>query len=234
MRKASLAILFVTMLAAPLLAQDWTYDEDNEIYQNCELIDLLKATHGQVDVMKFADGDTMSLAFFLDRVFGACAEWNRGEASDEFDDTPAEPETELEISAVLEDHEVYSIDEADCSVMAKDRFDEDLNVSIAGAEHEDVAVAVYLPGTTQALDMPNVNTHEAELLGVSVPTRVEWAVGRNFPLGRYTVDIVIKDDAYRFQWLRRGRAVNTIVVTCVDTDVMAAFADELTAETDED
>lgn len=234
MRKASLAVLILTLLAAPLLAQDWQYDEANEIYQNCELIDLLKETHGEADVMKFADGDTMSLAFFLDRIFGACAEWNRGEASDDFDDTPAEPETELEISAVLEDHEVYSIDEADCSVMAKDRFDEDLNVSIGGAIQADIAVAVYLPGTSQALDMPNVNTHETEILGVSVPTRVEWAVGRNFPLGRYTVDVNISEDAYRFQWLRRSRAINTIVVTCVDSSVMEAFADELTAEEDDE
>ncbi len=78
--------------------------------------------------------------------------------------------------------------------------------------------------------MPNVNTHETEMLGVSVPTRVEWAVGRNFPVGRFTVNVRINKDAYRFQWLRRSRAVNTIVVTCVDSAVMAAFADELRAE----
>lgn len=234
MRNASLALLIVAILAAPLLAQDWQYDEASEIYGNCELIDLLKETHGEAAIMKFADGDTMSLAFFLDRVFGVCAEWNRGEASDDFDDTPAEPETQLDISAVLEDHEVYSIDEADCSVMAKDRFDEDLNVSIAGAKQENITVAVYLPGTSEPLDMPNVNTHETELLGVSVPTRVEWAVGRNFPLGRYTVDVHIGDDAYRFQWLRRERAVNTIVITCVDSAVMDAFAEELTSESDDD
>ena len=59
-------------------------------------------------------------------------------------------------------------------------------------------------------------------------------MGRNFPLGRYTVDVHIDEDAYRFQWLRRSRAVNTIVVTCVDSAVMEAFADELTAESDED
>ena len=117
--------------------------------------------------------------------------------------------------------------------MAKDRFDEDLNVSIAGAKQEEVTVTVYLPGASQALDMPNVNTHESEVFGVSVPTRVEWAVGKNFPLGRYTYDVHIRDDAYRFQWLRRGRAVNTIVVTCVDSAVMGAFADELTAEDDD-
>ena len=234
MYKLFSTLIVICLAAGALAAQDWTYDENNEIYQNCELIDLLKESHGEVEVMKFPDGDTMNLAFFLDRVFTVCAEWNRGEASDVFDDTPAEPEAELEISAVLEDHEVYSIDEADCSVMAKDRFDEDLNVSIGGAQHEDISVAVYLPGSSQALDMPNVNTHETELLGVSVPTRVEWAVGRNFPLGRYTVDIHISGDAYRFQWLRRNRAVNTIVVTCVDSAVMEAFADELTAEADED
>ena len=234
MSKLFAALIVVFLVGSAVAAQDWAYDEANEIYQNCELIDLLKAEHGEVDVMKFADGDTMNLAFLLDRVFAACAEWNRGDASDTFDDTPAEPETEREISAVLEDHEVYSIDAADCSIMAKDRFDEDLNVSVSGANQEDIAVAVYLPGTSQALDMPNVNTHEAEVLGVRVPTRVEWAVGRNFPLGRYTVDVHTSADAYRFQWLRRSRAVNTIVVTCVDSAVMDAFADELTAEADDE
>ena len=194
---------------------------------------MLKEAHGNAAIMRFADGNTMNLAFFLDRIFGACAEWNRGEASDAVDDTPAEPETDLEISAVLEDHDVYSIDQADCSVMAKDRFDEDLNVSIGGANQERIAVAVYLPGTRQPPDMPNVNTHATELLGVTVPTRVEWSVGRNFPLGRYNVDVHINEDAYRFQRLRRSRAVNTIVVTCVDAAVMGAFADELRGESDD-
>lgn len=232
MRYKTLALLVVAVFTAPLLAQDWAYDETNEIHQNCELIDLLKAAHGDTAIMRFADGNTMNLAYFLDRIFGACTEWNRGEVSDAFDDTPAEPESDLEVSAVLEDHDVYSIDEADCSVMAKDRFEEDLNVSIAGANQENIAVAVYLPGTREPLDMPNTNSQEAEVLGVTVPTRVDWAVGRNFPLGRYTVDVSINDDAYRFQWLRRSRAVNTIVVTCVDADVTAAFADELRAEAD--
>ena len=178
---ASLMILF--LVAGAVAAQDWTYDEANEIYQNCQLIDLLKETHGEAEVMKFPDGNIMNLAFFLDRVFTACAEWNRGESSDEFDDTPAEPETQLEISAVLEDHEVYSIDEAHCSVMAKDRFDEDLNVSIAGAQHEEVAVAVYLPGTSQALDMPNVNSHEAEVHGRQRADEGRMGDGAKLPPG---------------------------------------------------
>ena len=234
MNKLFAALMIVSLAASAAAAQDWAYDEDNEVYQNCDLIDALKEEHGEAAIMKFADGDSMNLAFFLDRVFGACVAWNRGDASDSFDDTPAEPETERELSAVLEDHEVYSIDDADCSVMAKDRFDEDLNVSIAGAIQENIRVAVYLPGTKQALDMPNVNTREAEFLGVIVPTRVEWAVGRNFPLGRYTFDVHINSDAYRFQWLRRDSAVNTIVVTCVDSAVEAALADELTAESDDE
>ena len=234
MKTFQITILICLLMAAPAVAQDWQLDEDHEVYQNCELIDLLKEEYGEVDIMKFTDGNTMNLAFFLDRVFSSCAEWNRGSASDAFDDTPAEPETELEVITALEDHDVYSIDEADCSVMAKDRFEEDLNVSLTGAEQGDMSVDVYLPGTTQPLDMPNVNSYEAEILGVSVPTRTEWAVGRNFPLGRYTFDVHLGDDSYRFQWLRQNRAVNTIVVTCVDPSVEAAFAEELTAESDDD
>lgn len=234
MKAFQISILICLLLAAPAVAQDWQYNEDHEVYHNCELIDLLNEEYGEVDIMKFADGDTMNLALFLDRVFSSCAEWNRGSASDAFDDTPAEPETELEVIAALEDHDVYSIDEADCSIMAKDRFEEDLNVSLTGAEQEDMSVDLYLPGSAQPLDMPNVNSYEAEIMGLSVPTRTEWAVGRNFPLGRYTIDVHLGDDSYRFQWLRRSRAVNTIVVTCVDSAVEEAFADELTAETDDE
>ena len=230
MRWYILVFLVGLVAIASVTAQDWQYDEDNEVYQNCALIDVLKEAYGDETIMKFADGDQMTVAFFLDRVFALCAEWNRGDASDTFDDRPAEPETALEVSAVLEDREVYSIDAADCSVMAQDRFEEDLNVSLAGAIQEDISVAVYLPGSSQALDMPNVNTYEAEILGVKVPTRVEWAVGRNFPLGRYTFDVQIEEDSYRFQWLRRNRAVNTIVITCVDAAVEDAFAEELTTE----
>lgn len=234
MRRLILVFLVGLTAVTSLTAQEWQYDEDNEVYQNCALIDGLKAAYGDENIMKFADGDVMTVAFFLDRVFVLCAEWNRGDASDTFDDTPAEPETELEVIAVLEDREVYSIDAADCSVMAQDRFEEDLNVSLAGATQEDIRVEVYLPGSNEALEMPNVNAHEAEILGVTVPTRVEWAVGRNFPLGRYTFDVHIVEDSYRFQWLRRSRAVNTLVITCVDSAVEDAFADELTTEASDD
>ena len=210
MQRLILILMMGLVSAAGVWAQDWRYDEENDLYYNCALIARLKADFGEEDIMKFPDDDLMTLNYFFDRVFATCAEKDWGGAAGEFDDTAAEPERELEVIAVLEDHEFYSIDEADCSVSAQDRFDEDLNVSLAGAQQDSMSVDVYLPAARKPLDMPHVNNYEIEVYGVELPVRTEWAVGSHFPLGRYTFDVHIADAGYRLQWLRRDAAVNTI------------------------
>ena len=216
MKRLFLILLIGLISTVVVWAQDWQFDEENEIYYNCELIVRLKADFGEENIMKFPDDDLMTLTYFFDRVFSTCAEMDRGGTAGEFDDTAAEPESELEVIAVLDDHELYSIDEADCSVSVKDRFEEDLNVSLAGMEQDSMSVDVYLPGASAPLDMPHENNYEIEVYGIALPVRTEWAVGRNFPLGRYTFDVHVEDESYRFQWLRREAVVNTIVVTCVN------------------
>ena len=124
----------------------------------------------------------------------------------------------------------YGIDEAGCSVSAQDRYEEDLNVSLAGAQQDSMSVDVYLPGASEPLDMPHVNNYEIEVYGVEVPVRTEWALGSHFPLGRYTFDVHIADASYRLQWLRREAAVNTIVVTCVDDSPLDADENAVLAE----
>ena len=186
-------------------AQDWQYDEENDIHHNCELIAKVKEEYGDEQLIKFSDDDHMTLAFFFDRILSTCTETSQAADPGEFDDTAAEPESELEVIAVLEDHELYSIDEADCSVSVKDRFEEDLNVSLAGVEQDSMSVDVYLPGASAPLDMPHENNYEIEVYGIALPVRTEWAVGRNFPLGRYTFDVHVEDESYRFQWLRGER-----------------------------
>ena len=230
MRRLILILLIGLVSAAAVWAQDWRYDEENELYYDCALIARLKADFGEAHIMKFPDDDLMTLNYFFDRVFSICAEMNRGAAAGTFDDTAAEPESELDVIAVLDDHEFYSIDEADCSVTVKDRFDEDLNVSLAGAQQDSMSVDVYLPGASEPLDMPHVNNYEIEVYGMALPVRTEWAVGSNFPLGRYTFDVHIADASYRFQWLRREAAVNTMVVTCVDLAQVEDDTDAVMAE----
>ncbi len=225
----ALALISLAALGA-LSAQEWQYDEENEIYYNCSLVARMKADFGEENIMKFPDGDLMTWHYFADRVFSTCADFNRGGDAGQFDDTAAEPTSELQIVAVLDDHEFYSLDEADCSVSVKDRFEEDLNVSLAGAQQDSMSVDVYLPGASEPLDMPHVNNYEIEAYGVEVPVRTEWALGSNFPLGRYTFDVHIADASYRLQWLRREAAVNTIVVTCVDDSPLDADENAVLAE----
>lgn len=222
-------MFFVLMLALlPALTatgQDWRYDSAAEAHLNCSLIAMLKAEYGAENIMKFPDGDLMTLAYFIDRVFTACAKSIEAGALQPFNDEPAEPETDLEISAILEDHGFYSLDEVGCSVKVTNRFDEDLNVSLAGAYQDDMSVDIYSPGESQALTLPNVNRYEAGIAGLTLPARTEWATGNSFPLGRYTFDIEVFDHSYRFQWLRRDAAVNTIVLTCLHMVDESEFED---------
>lgn len=222
--------LMCLLLTKPVSAQDWQYDEDNDLYHNCDLVASVKEAFGADNLMRFPDGNYMTMAYFLDRVFASCAVMNRAESVGEFNDSAAEPETELAVIAVLDDHETHSIDAADCSVSARDRFDEDLNVSLAGVNQESMSVDVYLPGASEPLDMPHVNSYETEVYGVALPVRTEWALGRYFPLGRYTFDLHIHDQSYRFQWLRRDEAVNTIVVACLDPTSEEATENGILAE----
>ncbi len=229
MNRLIIVLLMVLITVATGSAQDWRYDEEKDIRHNCDLISRINDEYGQENIMKFPDGDHMNLAYFFDRVFPTCAERNRGGAAATFDDTAAEPETDLEVIAVLDDHELYSIDAVDCSVSLKDRFEEDLNVSLAGSQQDKMSLDVYLPGESQAFEMPNVNTYEVVAYGVELPVRTQWAVGNNFPLGRYTFDAHIYGNSYRFQWLRRDEAVNTIVVTCVELTTEADDEGDVTA-----
>ena len=103
-------LIFVAMICLAALgavsAQEWQYDEENEIYYNCSLVARLNADFGEENIMKFPDGDLMTWHYFADRVFSACADVNRGGDAGQFDDTAAEPESELQIVAVLDDREI--------------------------------------------------------------------------------------------------------------------------------
>ena len=71
-------ILLTGLISTAVWAQNWRYDEENELYFNCELIASLKADFGEEDILKFADDDLMTLTDFFDWSFSTCAEMDRG------------------------------------------------------------------------------------------------------------------------------------------------------------
>ena len=151
-------------------------------------------------------------------------------AAGEFDDTAAEPESELEVIAVLDEHEEFTLFDVGCSVRVADRFDENLNLSLAGQRREETSVDVYLPGESEKIEMPNVSHEVVNVYGIETPIRNEWVERDSFPLGLYRFDVHIGDSTYRFEWQREDDAVNTIIVNCLELKADGDFDVELTGE----
>ena len=227
MSRITTVILILCCAATTALAQDWLYDENIDGHYNCELVRYLFAEYGDEDFMKMGDDFVRTLGDVLVMLSSVCLdEADRvlilGKPSETEEEggelfyRVEETEVDGDIIAVLEDNEIYSIDEADCSVTLQDRFEEDLNVSLAGMQQDSMSVDVYLPGESVAIDMPYEHEYEVEAYGVTVPVRTVWAEQDSFPLGRYRFDLYLQDSIYRFEWLREDQAVNTIVVMCID------------------
>ncbi len=226
MKRLILLLMMALFSALLVRAQDWQYDEENELYFNCALIADLKADFGETSIVKFADDDQMSVAEIFDWSFEVCAQTAGVEVAAESDDAA----TALDVIAVLADGEEFTLFDVGCSVRLADRFEENLNVSLAGHRREETAVDVYLPGESEKLDMPNVNHEEINVYGVETPIRNEWGEGDSFPLGLYRFDVHIGDSTYRFEWQREDEAVNTIIVNCLELQADGDFDVELTAE----
>ncbi|MCY3779223.1 MAG: hypothetical protein OXG78_02850 [Chloroflexi bacterium] len=226
MKRLFLALLMALISTMAVWAQDWRYDEENELYFNCALIAGLKADFGEEDILKFADDDRMTVAEFFDWSFETCAEMDGDDAAGESDDAASEPE----VIAVLADQEEFTLFDDGCSVRVADRFEEDLYVSLAGSRRGETSVDVYLPGESEKIDMPNVGHEEVNVYGIETPIRNEWVEGDSFPLGLYRFDVHIGDSTYRFEWQRADEAVNTIIVSCLDLKADSDFEVEVTAE----
>lgn len=228
MKRLFLMILMGLVAAAVVWAQDWRYDEENELYFNCELIANLKADFGEEDIVQFADDERMTLTAFFDWSFTTCAAMANDEADGLVDDAAAESETELDFVAVLGDREEFTLLDVGCSVRVADRFEADLYVSLAG-RREEIKVDVYLPGVSEKIEMPNVSHENVNVYGVETPIRNEWVEGDSFPLGLYRFDVHVSGSTYRFQWQRQDEAVNTIIVSCLDLRADGDFDVEVTA-----
>ena len=230
MKKTAAVVLVLLALTGVISAQDWRYDEENELYFNCALMSELKADFGGESIVKFADGELFALADFLDWSFAVCAEMHEGGAAGELDIAAAEPENDSEVIAVLADHEEFTLFDVGCSVSVADRFEANLNVSLAGRRREESSVDIYLPGESEKIDMPNDRHEEVNIYGIETPIRNEWVEGDSFPLGLYRFDVHIGESSYRFEWRREDEAVNTIIVSCLDLKAEGDFDVELTAE----
>ena len=244
-------LLFLSMtLIAPVAvwAQDWQYDEASGAKFDCALVDELLSEHGEKIFLQFDDGSTETFAWFAATVFGACSLIDNAENDVE----PASVElqsgaeadmgapaanmsgSETAITAVLNDRELYSIADDECTVIVSDHYDADLNVLLIGEMQDSMSVDVYLPGESEPIAMPHVFDDEVSVVGLSAPTRVEWVERDSFPLGVYTFDVRYFDEFYRFKWTREDKAVNTVVLTCIidfpemrelDAAVVARLAD---------
>lgn len=226
MNRLIIMLLMAMFSSMVVWAQDWQYDEENELYFNCELIASLKADFGELSILKFADDDHMTVAEFFDWSFEVCAEMDTVAAAQAYDDGEAEDQ----VIAVLADGEEFSLIDVGCSVRLADRFEENLNVSLAGHRWEETSVDVYLPGESDKIEMPNVNHEDINVYGVETPIRNEWVEGDSFPLGLYRFDAHIGNSTYRFAWQREDEAVNTIIVSCLELKADGDFDLELTAE----
>lgn len=212
---AVLTWCLLLMVTSAALAQDWQYDEDSGAHHNCQLIAEVRAEYGDEELIAFSDDERLTLAYYFDRVFSTCAKMDSGGAADELDDTAVEPESALEVIAVLYDHDIHVLEDADCNVMLKDRFESNLNLSFVGMRLANMSAELYLPGAMDPIEMPHRDEYVIELSSFDLPVRNEWTAGDSFPLGVYLLDVYIEGESYRFEWQRDDKSVNTVVLTCV-------------------
>ena len=138
----------------------------------------------------------------------------------------------IEVTAVLDDHSVYSVADDVCTVTVSDHYETDLNVLRVGSAIDQTSIKVYLPGESQAIAMPHSYTNEVEAYGEEIPIHVIWAERDSFPLGRYSFDVQVLGETYRFEWEREDSAVNTIAVFCSELEAEAAPDAEPADESD--
>lgn len=230
MKRLILILMMALFSAVMMRAQDWQYDEAHNLFFNCGLIARLKTDFGERNIIRFSDDDQMTLKAFLDQFMSGCADQGIGDAGGANDLGAAEAEGESAIVAVLEDGDEFTLADVGCSVRLADRFDANLNVSVAGTRREETAVDVYLPGESEKTELPNTDHEVVNVYGIETPIRNEWVERERFPLGPYRIDVHIREATYHFKWLREDEAVNTIIVNCLDLKADGEFEVDVSVE----
>ena len=217
MNRAGLLLLILLILPAPIHAQDWRYDEAFDVTYSCVVIAKLVAAHGDDPMMLRADGEISSFEEVTATLFPICHEDAESFAAPAATGRrKSKRADEPSITALLRDHQTFTLFDLSCSVSVTDRFEEDLSVVLAGDWLDFISVDIYLPNQSTAIDMPNIEAREINVYGMLTPLRTQWAAGDSFPLGAYTIDVHVFDQTRRLQWLREDEAVNTIIFNCHD------------------
>ena len=219
-------VLLILLVAAPLRAQDWRYDEAFDATYNCKLITELVAEYGGEPLYRHEDGHISEFRAFVAAQFPECqSDGGRSRAGRR----KAKAEADDGIVAVLRDHQVFTLFEPGCSVNLSAGFEGGLAVVKAGDRLDELSVEVFLPGESAAIAMPHSDEDETTVYGVKMPLRRMWAEGDSIPLGDYALHLRIFDESYRFRWQREDDAVNMIVVNCLDLAPEGEFGVEFTA-----
>ena len=231
MKTLLITILAYLVAASTILAHDWQHDEEVGATYDCEVIEAVAEQFGDIDFMQLENGGFAKFGPILQSIFTVCPFWVESEAATATarEDKPEpEADSDIEVLALLNDNELYSIEGPNCNVVLMERADTNLAVSFAGSWQDRVSIEVHLPGTSEAVAMPNVHEYEMEANGITFPVYTAWAKPGDYPLGRYIFYLHIDDTTYPFGWLRQDEAVNTITVTCVELAFHGLTEAELT------
>ena len=238
--KRLIAILMICAVAVTAAsAQDWQYDAESDFNINCTLVNTLHDEFGEENIMMRNDDFFLTFSEMLLMLYSQCLpEEDRvitlGDGPDSDDEgessvvTDALADTatlsggddidEIDVTTELQDGQMFSLPDVDCSITVADRFEEDFNVIITGEPQTSASVDVFLPGETQALELEYAHRRSVNVMGLDVPTRTEWAERESFPMGLYSFDVHVDDETFRFQWERKDEAFNTVVLICLGSE----------------
>lgn len=204
--KKLIAVAMICVAALGVVsAQEWQYDEENDLNYNCELISTLKDEAGAESLIRTEEGEQQSLAGFLDYVFPVCTRSDSLRLAELIDSE------EEEWIVVLYDKVSHEWGEPECSILIDDFYDEHFTFIFSGHRLDGLALDVYLPGDDEAVNMD----HVVEDMVRGVPVRYEVLGGDEFPLGQYVFDVHVDDDIYHFLWDRTDKAMNTLSLSCL-------------------
>ncbi len=229
------ALMLILMLTGLAAAQDWRKDPASTRSYNCDLVDALAEEYGSENILQSDSGEVTALTEFLFTLFPECPRWDDIPATERVaaDGRLAEliESDELEGIRVLVENTTLEWGDPACSIMVDDFNETDFNVLTGGHSLDGIQVDVYLPGTTEPVEMDVVKT---DVTRSGLPIRQAWLEGDDFPLGEYLFEVHIDGETSHFIWLRNDNAMNTFSLVCPDRPISsgAESAPAMTAGAD--
>ena len=231
--KKPFALLMICLFAVSWAsAQDWQADDELTARYNCDLVHALIEDYGDQNILQTAPNSFVSLSNFLDSLFPKCLERQID------DDAAALAATQTEtainesgdVLAVLEEGEMQVFREY-CTIMITDEPVRDISVYVASHYHESIAVDVYLPGEIEAAEVVHKSTETVQ----GLPIRLDHIKAEQYPNGRYTFDVRVNEDTFRFQWQRNDPDDATLMLSCPGEDptILSQIEAELLQDIDE-